>query len=131
MDLKFAKLTAVVAFAALSQTFFSSTGAAQTARVELHPIRTITLTDQQFLNGAKNGPEVIIGGELRLPRLGNERLPAVVLLHSSSGIAAYVNDWIPVLSSLGVATFLRQLYRTRLDKRRERSGSAWAVSPGV
>jgi dienelactone hydrolase len=106
MDLKFAKLTAVVAFAALSQTFFSSTGAAQTARVELHPIRTITLTDQQFLNGAKNGPEVIIGGELRLPRLGNERLPAVVLLHSSSGIAAYVNDWIPVLSSLGVATFL-------------------------
>jgi hypothetical protein len=54
MDFKAAKLTAVVA--ALSQTLFSSTGVAQTARVELHPIKTITLTDQQFLNGAKNGP---------------------------------------------------------------------------
>jgi dienelactone hydrolase len=103
MDLNFpvSKLTAFVAFAALSQTLFSSTGAAQTARVE-----SMTLTDQQFLNGAKDGPEVIIGGELRLPRLGNERLPSVVLLHGSSGIAAYVNDWIPVLNSLGVATFL-------------------------
>ena len=66
----------------------------------------MTLTDQQFLNGVKDGPEVIIGGELRLPKLGNERLPAVVLLHGSSGIAAYVNDWVPVLNSLGIATFL-------------------------
>jgi dienelactone hydrolase len=105
-NLRLAKLTAFVAFSALSQTSFASTSAAQTARVEVHPIKTMTLTDQQFLNGAKDGPEVIIGGELRLPRLGNERLPAVVLLHGSSGIVAYVNDWIPVLNSLGVATFL-------------------------
>ena len=105
-NLRLAKLTAFVAFSALSQTSFASTSAAQTARVEVHPIKTMTLTDQQFLNGAKDGPEVIIGGELRLPRFGNERLPAVVLLHGSSGIAAYVNDWIPVLNSLGVATFL-------------------------
>jgi hypothetical protein len=63
MAFKSAKLTAVVAFASLSQTFLSSTGAAQTARVELHPIKTTTLTDQQFLSGAKSGPEVIIGGE--------------------------------------------------------------------
>src|SRR5438132_13822422 len=102
LNLPVAKLTAFVAFAALSQTSFSSIGAAQTARVEVHPIKTMTLTDQQFLNGAKDGPEVIIGSELRLPRLGNERLPAVVLLHGSSGIAAYVNDWIPGLNSLGV-----------------------------
>ena len=66
----------------------------------------MTLTDQQFLNAAKDGPEVIIGGELRLPKLGSERLTAVVLLHGSSGIAAYVNDWVPVLNSLGIATFL-------------------------
>jgi len=106
LNVQVAKLTAFVALAALSQTLFLSTGAAQTARVEVHPIKTMTLTDQQFLNGAKSGPEVIIGGELRLPRLGNERLPAVVLLHGSSGIAAFVNDWVPVLNSLGVATFL-------------------------
>lgn len=106
LNVHLAKVTAFVAFATLSHTLFSSTGGAQTARVELHPIKTLTLTDQQFLNGAKDGPEVIIGAELRLPRLGNERLPAVVLLHGSSGIAAYVNDWVPVLNSLGLATFL-------------------------
>jgi hypothetical protein len=112
LNLRLATLTAFVAFAALSQTSFSSIVAAQTARVEVHPIKTMTLTDQQFLNGAKDGTEVIIGGELRLPRLGNERLPAVVLLHGSSGIVAYVNDWIPVLNSLGVATFLVDSFTT-------------------
>ena len=100
------KLTTFVASAALSLALFSSTGTAQTARVEVHPVKTMTLTDQQFLNGAKDGPEVIIGGELRLPRLGNERLPAVVLMHGSGGISAYVVDWIPVLNSMGIATFL-------------------------
>jgi dienelactone hydrolase len=106
LNLQVAKLTAFVAFAALSQALFSSTGAAQTARIEVHPIKTMTLTDQQFLNGVKDGPEVIIGAELRLPRLGSERLPATILMHGAGGISAYVNDWIPVLNSLGVATFL-------------------------
>jgi dienelactone hydrolase len=106
LNVQIAKLTAFVGLAALSQISFSSIGAAQTARVEVHPIKTITLTDQQFLNGVKDGPEAIIGGELRLPRLGNDRLPVIVLLHGSSGIAAYVNDWVPVLNSLGAATFL-------------------------
>jgi hypothetical protein len=66
-DLRVAKFTAFVAFAALSQPLSPSIAAAQTARVEVHPIKTMTLTDQQFLNGAKDGPEVIVGGELRLP----------------------------------------------------------------
>src|SRR5437870_12268696 len=95
LNLPVAKLTAFVAFAALSQTLFSSTGAAQTARVEVHPNKSMTLTDQQFLNGAKDGPEVISGGEVRLTRLGNERLPSLVLSHGSSGMEAYVNEWIP------------------------------------
>jgi hypothetical protein len=53
-----AKLTTFVTSAALSLALLSSTGTAQTARVEVHPIKTMTLTDQQFLNGAKDGPEV-------------------------------------------------------------------------
>jgi dienelactone hydrolase len=106
LDFHVAKLTAFVAVAALSHALFLSIAAAQTARVEVHPVKSMTLTDQQFLNGIKDGPEVVIGGELRLPRLGNERLPAVVLMHGSGGISAYVVDWIPVLNSLGIATFL-------------------------
>jgi hypothetical protein len=56
-DRRLTTLTAFVGFAVLSQISFSSIGAAQTARVEVHPIKTMTLTDQQFLNGAKDGPE--------------------------------------------------------------------------
>src|SRR5882672_3180086 len=34
------------------------------ARIELRPIETLTLTDQQFLTGDKNGKAVTIAGEL-------------------------------------------------------------------
>jgi hypothetical protein len=39
LNVHLAKVTAFVAFATLSHTMFSSTGGAQTARVELHPIK--------------------------------------------------------------------------------------------
>jgi hypothetical protein len=67
LNLRLTRLTALVAFAALSQISFSSIGAAQTARVEVHPIKALTLTDQQFLNGAKDGLEVKIALS---PRVG-------------------------------------------------------------
>jgi dienelactone hydrolase len=106
MKLNIRSLTALFTLAAVSQVSFSSTGAAQTARIELHPVKTMTLTDQQFLIGAKNGREVMIAGELRFPRLGSDRLPATVLMHHAGGIASGVNDWIGVLNSWGIATFL-------------------------
>src|SRR5882672_9212270 len=58
------------------------------ARIELRPIETLTLTDQQFLTGDKNGKAVTIAGELRIPRGVNGRMPAVVLLHGSGGLQA-------------------------------------------
>jgi len=50
------------------------------ARTELHPIETLTLTDQQFLTGDKNGKAVMIAGQLRFPQGGPGRLPAVILM---------------------------------------------------
>ena len=81
-------------------------GTAQTVRIELHPIHTMTLTNQQFLTGAKDGTPVVIAGELRLPRLGTKRLPAVVLVHGSDGVGANVDRWSQELLGLGIATFL-------------------------
>jgi dienelactone hydrolase len=134
LNLQVAKLTAFVPFVALSQALFSSTGAAQIARVEVHPIKTMTFSDQQFLNGIKDGPEVTIGGELRLPRPGNERLPAVVLMHGSGGISPYVVDWIPVLNPLGVATFLVDSFTgrglTRLNEDQSKLGRMVQVFDG-
>lgn len=41
---------------------------AQIARVEVHPIQSVTMTDQDFLNGRKDGKPVMLAGQLRIPR---------------------------------------------------------------
>ena len=38
------------------------------ARTEVRAIETLTLTDQQFLTGDKNGKSVAIAGQLRFPQ---------------------------------------------------------------
>src|SRR5713101_7610584 len=54
------------------------------ARTELHQIQTLTLSDQQFLNGDTGGKPVTITGQLRIAQ-GSGRLPVVVLQHGSGG----------------------------------------------
>ncbi len=56
------------------------------ARVEMYQIATVTLTDEQYLTGAKGGKPATIAGELRIPILGKDKLPAVVLLHGGLGV---------------------------------------------
>src|SRR6516164_217277 len=79
-----------------------SDSTAQVARTELHAIPTLTLSDHQFLIGDKNGTPVTITGALRIPRLGTDRLPAVILLHGSGGIGANVDRWSQELNSIGL-----------------------------
>lgn len=76
------------------------------ARTEIILFQSVTLTDKQFLMGEKDGKPVTLTGELRLPRLGNDRLPVVILLHGSGGIGSYVTDWEQDLNAMGVATFV-------------------------
>jgi dienelactone hydrolase len=81
---------------------------AQVARLELHPVLSVTLKDSDFLGGRKDGQQVTIAGELRIPKAGNERLPAVVLLHGSGGIGgsgSMIDEWSRELNQLGIATF--------------------------
>jgi len=79
---------------------------AQIARMEILTFPSMTLTDQEFLSGRKDGKPVTIAGELRLPRPGTDRLPTVVLLHGSGGISGYVTDWEQEFNSMGIATFV-------------------------
>ena len=79
---------------------------AQPARMEIHSFQSMTLTDQQFLTGRKEGKPVTLAGELRLPRQGKDRLPAVVLIHGSGGVVSNVLDWEQYLNAMGVATFV-------------------------
>jgi dienelactone hydrolase len=86
---------------------------AQVARTELHAIPTLTLSDRQFLTGDKSGTPVTITGVLRIPRLGTDRLPAVILLHGSGGIGANVDYWSQELNGIGLATFITDSFTAR------------------
>src|SRR2546421_5006080 len=86
---------------------------AQIVRVEVHPIPSVTMSDQDFLNGRKDGKPVILAGQLRIPRPGTDRLPAVVLLHGSGGVGGNLLDWESELNSLGFATFVLDAFTGR------------------
>jgi dienelactone hydrolase len=75
------------------------------ARTELRPIETLTLTDQQFLTGDKNGKAVTIAGELRLPQGASGRLPAVILMHGSGGPGPRDEFWAKAFNGMGIASF--------------------------
>jgi dienelactone hydrolase len=75
------------------------------ARLELHPIATLWLSDQQFLVGDDKGRQVTVAGELALPQRQG-KLPAVVLLHGSGGIGPNVPFWAREFNAMGLATFV-------------------------
>jgi dienelactone hydrolase len=89
------------------------TSMAQVARTELHAIPTLSLSDQQFLTGDKNGRPVTIAGVLRIPRTGTDRLPAGILLHGSGGIGGNVDRWSQELNGIGLATFVTDSFTAR------------------
>ena len=85
---------------------------AQVARMEIHSFQSMTLTDQEFLVGRKEGKPVTVAGELRLPP-GTGRFPLVVLAHGSGGVSGNVTDWEQDLNAMGVATFVFDSFTPR------------------
>jgi dienelactone hydrolase len=74
------------------------------ARVELHAFPSLTLSDQQFLNGDTGGKPVTTTGEFRIAQ-GGRRLPVVVLMHGSGGIGANIEPWTKKFNAMGISTF--------------------------
>ena len=76
------------------------------ARTELHPIHTLTLSDEQFLAGEETGSRpVTVAGRLSIAQ-GAGRLPVVVLIHGSGGLDARAEVWSNQFHAMGVSTFL-------------------------
>jgi dienelactone hydrolase len=75
------------------------------ARVELHSIASLTLSDRQFLNGDAGGTPVTVTGEFRIAQ-GSGRLPVVVLIHGSGGIGANIEPWTTQFNAMGISTFV-------------------------
>jgi dienelactone hydrolase len=76
------------------------------ARTELRAVETLTLTDEQFLTGDKNGKAVMIAAQLRFPQGASGRLPTVMLLHGSGGPNAGHELWSKHFNEMGVASVL-------------------------
>lgn len=74
------------------------------ARVELHAIPSLTLSDQQFLAGDANGKAVTVTGEFRIAQ-GSGKLPVVILIHGSGGMGPNVESWARDLNTMGISTF--------------------------
>jgi dienelactone hydrolase len=83
------------------------------ARMELRAVETLTLTDQQFLIGDKNGKQATVSGLLRLPRGPSGRVPAVILQHGSGGVGAREEYWSRFFNDFGIATFLLDSFSGR------------------
>jgi len=84
------------------------------ARTELRAIDTLTISDQQFLTGDKNGKSVSIAGELRFPQgFPSGKLPAVILLHGSGGINGGNELWAKEFNEMGIASLLLDSFSGR------------------
>jgi dienelactone hydrolase len=88
-------------------------GAQNVARIELPPIQTVTLKTRQILTGDTKGAPATLAGELRIPKPGSDRLPAVVLIHGSGGVGSNVDAWAKEINSLGVAAFILDTFSGR------------------
>ena len=86
---------------------------AQAERIEISAVQTVTLSAQQFLTGARDGKPTLLGGELRLPRAGSGKLPAVVLVHGSGGVRNNVDIWANQFNSMGIAVFILDAFTGR------------------
>ena len=94
-------------------TALSGATHAQPMHAEVLSFQSVTLTDQQILTGRKDGKLVILTGELRIPRAGSDRVPAVILLHGSGGKGMRERDWSEQLNAIGIATFILDSFAGR------------------
>lgn len=94
----------VVGTLLLSSSLATAQDRRYAARVELHPIQTLTLSDEQFLKGeTSGGTPATVSGQLRVAQ-GSGRLPVVVLIHGSGGMGANIEFWMSEFADLGVST---------------------------
>jgi len=83
------------------------------ARTEIRPLASLTQSNAQFLGGGMQGTPVTLAGELRIPKVGTDRLPAVILVHGSGGIGANIDGWAHTLNGMGIAVFLLDSFSGR------------------
>ena len=82
-------------------------------RTEIYAVPTVTLSTADFLLEKNDGKPTTIAGELRIPKPGPDRVPAVVIMHGSGGIDFNHGMWASELNKAGFATFTIDSYTGR------------------
>ncbi len=103
----------IACLAALAPSCAWADGSGWPGRIEILPVKSQTIPLDAFLKGQKTGPEVMLGGELRLPFGVTGRVPAVVLIHGSGGIGAGPDMWAHILNEAGIAAFILDSFSGR------------------
>jgi dienelactone hydrolase len=75
-------------------------------RIQMIPFDSLTLSLQQVLLGETQGKPVSLAGELRLPGLGTDKVPVVVLVHGIGGLFPVHFEWVNALNSWGIGVFI-------------------------
>ena len=91
----------------VSQVSSASAADNKVFRTEVHPIATLTLSDNEMLSGKKDGTASTIAGTLNIPKKTKDKLPAMIILHGSSGPGGTngpSDAWVRELNALGIAT---------------------------
>jgi dienelactone hydrolase len=113
MNTSFARAL-ICAFTIAGSAFILEAARAQGIfRTEVYPVQTVTLSTADFLLGKKDGKPATIAGELRIPKPGTDRLPAVVLVHGSDGVGFNSGMWAGELNKAGFGTFVADSFTGR------------------
>jgi dipeptidyl aminopeptidase/acylaminoacyl peptidase len=113
MNTSFARAL-ICSFTIAGSIFLSEVARAQGIfRTEIYAVPTVTLSTADFLLGKKDGKPTMIAGELRIPKPGTDRLPAVVLVHGSGGVGFNSGMWVDDLNKAGFATFVTDSFTGR------------------
>lgn len=81
--------------------------------MQLYPLQTVAVTSEQFLTGSKDGKPAVIAGELRIPAIAAERVPAVVIVHGGVGVGDHEDNWAREFNKMGIAAFILDSFTGR------------------
>lgn len=101
------RILIALALVVVPASFHSGRADAQFARQEFYSIPSAAMSSADFMNG-KTGTPIALAGHLRLPRVGPEKQPAVILMHGAGGpdgVGGIYDQWVRVLNEAGIATF--------------------------
>jgi dienelactone hydrolase len=96
-------------------------------RFELRPLESVTLSTQQILLGDKNGKPAMLADELRIPKPGTDKLPAVILMHSAGGVNQATDRWAQEFNNMGIATLMVDSFTGRGNDQSQLSGLAMTI----